>query len=110
ELARAYRFKNIGGTSVGAMAAAVTAAAEYARRQGFLSGFNEVVLKMPRKLAEDVKEKGRTRIFTLFQPTGPNQRLFELFLALFRPGGLKVETLVLEVIHIYRRAARRALA
>jgi predicted acylesterase/phospholipase RssA len=110
ELARAYRFKNIGGTSVGAMAAAVTAAAEYARRQGFLSGFNEVVLKMPRKLAEDVKVPGRTRIFTLFQPTGPNQRLFELFLALFRPGGLKVETLVLQVVHIYRRAARRALA
>ena len=55
ELARAYRFKNIGGTSVGALAAAVTAAAEFARRQGFLSGFNELILKMPRKLAEDVR-------------------------------------------------------
>ena len=43
ELARAYRFKNIGGTSVGAMAAAVTAAAEYARGKDLLSGFNEVV-------------------------------------------------------------------
>jgi predicted acylesterase/phospholipase RssA len=92
ELARAYRFKNIGGTSVGAMAAAVTAAAEYARRQGFLSGFNEVVLKMPRKLGEDVKVPGRTRIFTLFQPASSNQRLFELFLAVFTPGGLKFGT------------------
>jgi predicted acylesterase/phospholipase RssA len=87
ELARAYRFKNIGGTSVGAMAAAVTAAAEYARRRGFLSGFNEVVLTMPRELGEDVK--GRTRIFTLFQPSSANQRLFKLFLAVFTPEGLK---------------------
>jgi predicted acylesterase/phospholipase RssA len=89
ELARAYRFKNIGGTSVGAMAAAITAAAEYARRRGFLSGFNDVVLTMPRKLGEDVKKCGRTRIFTLFQPSSANQRLFELFLAVFTPGGVK---------------------
>ena len=85
ELARFYRFKNIGGTSVGAMAAALTAAAEYARRQGFLSGFNELLLQVPRKLAEDVK--GRTRIFTLFQPASSNQRLFDLFVALSRAGG-----------------------
>jgi len=144
ELARAYRFKNIGGTSVGAMAAALTAAAEYARRHGFLSGFNEVVLKIPRKLAEGVKgkagEKGkeRTRIFTLFQPSSSNQRLFELFVALVTPGEptvgatpnssasstsaaatstcklckaiVKVVKLVLPVLHIYRRAARRGLA
>ena len=89
ELARAYRFKNIGGTSVGAMAAAITAAAEYARRQGFLSGFNDIVLTMPRKLGEDVKKKGRTRIFSLFQPSPANQRLFKLFLAVVSPGGVK---------------------
>ena len=113
ELARAYRFKNIGGTSVGAMAAAITAAAEYARRQGFLSGFNEVVLKMPRKLGEDVKKKGRTRIFTLFQPSPANQRLFELFLAAFSPTQVdkpenkigKFVNLVWPVLQIYRRAA-----
>jgi predicted acylesterase/phospholipase RssA len=131
ELARAYRFKNIGGTSVGAMAAAVTAAAEYARRQGFLSGFNELILKMPRKLAEDVKVPGRTRIFTLFQPASSNQRLYELFLALVTPGEVNSEptpataesgptvtttssakfvNLVRPVLHIYRRAAWRGLA
>jgi predicted acylesterase/phospholipase RssA len=107
ELARAYRFKNIGGTSVGALAAAVTAAAEYARRQGFLSGFNDVILKMPRKLAEDVK--GRTRIFTLFQATAPNRRLFQLFLALFRPAGLGAK-LVRSILHIYRPAAYSGIA
>src|SRR5919199_6613284 len=34
ELARAYRFKNLGGTSAGAMAAAATAAAEFGRDRG----------------------------------------------------------------------------
>lgn len=34
ELARLYSFKNIGGTSAGAIAAAAAAAAEYGRRQG----------------------------------------------------------------------------
>ena len=36
ELARTYRFKNVGGTSAGAIAAAATAAAEHGRdHQGF---------------------------------------------------------------------------
>src|SRR4051794_28900018 len=39
ELARAYRFRNIGGTSVGAMAAALAAAAEYGRRTGYEAPF-----------------------------------------------------------------------
>lgn len=82
ELARAYRFKNIGGTSVGAMAAALTAAAEYARRHGSVTGFNEVLRKLPRKLAEDVDGKGMTRLFSLFQPATSTRRLFELFVDL----------------------------
>jgi hypothetical protein len=34
ELAQVYRFKNIGGTSAGAIAAAAVAAAEYGRNHG----------------------------------------------------------------------------
>src|SRR4051794_37043573 len=34
ELARAYRLRNVGGTSAGAIAAAVAAAAEYGRATG----------------------------------------------------------------------------
>lgn len=34
KLAKNYRFKNIGGTSAGAIAAAAAAAAEYQRRTG----------------------------------------------------------------------------
>lgn len=95
ELARAYRFKNIGGTSVGAMAAALTAAAEYGRRNGSLAGFNEVMLKVPERLAEDVDGKdgkGRTRIFSLFQPARSTRRLFDFFVALIGSGDLSLES------------------
>jgi predicted acylesterase/phospholipase RssA len=86
ELARQYRFKNIGGTSVGAMAAALTAAAEYARRLGHVTGFNEVLLKLPEKLGEDFN--GKTRLFSLFQPAPLTRRLFDLFVRYFSSGAL----------------------
>ena len=40
ELAKEYRFKNIGGTSAGAIAAAVTAAAELGRRRNHETAFS----------------------------------------------------------------------
>jgi hypothetical protein len=76
ELARHYRFKSIGGTSVGAMAAALAAAAEYGRRTGWPQAF-EVLRRVPGKLAEPVD--GRTRLFSLFQPSARGKRLFALF-------------------------------
>ena len=91
ELARAYRFKNIGGTSVGAMAAALTAAAEYARRHGHRSGFDEVLRKLPEKLAES-QQDGSTKLFSLFQPAHSTRRLFDLFLSFFSGGGLGAAT------------------
>src|ERR1700736_13392 len=42
ELAQKYRFRNIGGTSVGAIAATVVAAAEYGRQSGTGTGFAEL--------------------------------------------------------------------
>ena len=82
ELARAYRFKNISGTSVGAVAAALTAAAEYSRRYGSTAGFNEVLLKVPEELAAPVGKD--TRLYSLFQPgPGGDRRLFNLFVAAF---------------------------
>src|SRR4029077_21022960 len=83
ELAREYRFKNIGGTSVGAMAAALTAAAEDSRRYGSVAGLNEVLLKLPRKLGDAVN--GKTKLFSLFQPAASTRRLFGLFVGFFSP-------------------------
>ena len=77
ELARAYHFKCIGGTSVGAMAAALAAAAEYGRRCGAPQPF-EVLRRLPGKLAEDAGQ-GRTRLLALFQPGPRCQRLFDIF-------------------------------
>jgi len=39
-LSATYRFRNIGGTSAGAIASAVTAAAEFARQTGSGAGFS----------------------------------------------------------------------
>lgn len=93
ELARVYRFRGIGGSSVGALAAAITAAAEYRRRQsGSTAGF-ELLRQMPAALAEP--RAGMTTLLSLFQPLpGARQglwlqpctaRLFRLFLSALRP-------------------------
>lgn len=64
-LARDYAFRSIGGTSAGAIAAAVTAAAETNRPDGFAA--------MDR-LADDLQ----TRLPTLFQPAPEARPLFAL--------------------------------
>ena len=100
EIARAYRFRSIGGTSVGAMAAALAAAAEYGRCTGFEYPF-ETLRRLPAALGEDLKE-GRTRLLSLFQPAPHGRRLIRLWARLFkgmpdgkqgastRPGWLEV--------------------
>lgn len=78
ELARHYRFKSIGGNSVGAMAASVAAAAEYGRCNGVENAF-EPLRQFPLRLAEE--KCGKTRMLRLFQPSPPVRRLFDLLLA-----------------------------
>ena len=57
ELARTYKFKNVGGTSAGAIAAAAGAAAEYCRKaNGSYDGF-EMVAKLPNELAGGALKK-----------------------------------------------------
>lgn len=79
ELARHYRFKNIGGNSVGAMAAALAAAAEYGRCSGVADAF-EPLRRLPLLLAEE-DEHQDPQMLRLFQPDPSVQRLFDLFLA-----------------------------
>jgi deferrochelatase/peroxidase EfeB/predicted acylesterase/phospholipase RssA len=78
ELAKSYRFKSIGGSSIGAFAAALTAAAEYRRRHGSIEGF-KAVAGLPGRLAEE--EDGKTRLLRMFRPQEGTRRLFEIFLA-----------------------------
>jgi predicted acylesterase/phospholipase RssA len=70
-LAKRYRFRNVGGTSAGAIAATVTAAAELGRREGREGGFERL-----RELADAICEPGR--VLGLFQPRPENRSVFEL--------------------------------
>src|SRR6185312_12389289 len=74
ELAKTYRFKNIGGTSAGAIAAAIAAAAEYQRTSTQAKpsehGFNELKA-LPSTL-------GKLGLENLFVPQLKTRSLFKL--------------------------------
>ncbi|MBK7190665.1 MAG: patatin-like phospholipase family protein [bacterium] len=69
ELSRKHRFKSIGGTSAGAIAASLTAAAEYNREHG---GFEEL---------EAATARVGSSLFGLFQPAAPFRGVFEVLMA-----------------------------
>lgn len=72
ELAPRYRFRQIGGASAGAIAAAITAAAEYGRADG---GF----LRLAR-VNDHLSQPASVR--ALFQPGASTRPMFEVLLAL----------------------------
>jgi predicted acylesterase/phospholipase RssA len=75
ELQRTYSFRNIGGTSAGAIAAAVTAAAEYDRENG---GFQRLG-----KVRDQLSERGF--LLELFTPQPATRPLMKTLLRLFMP-------------------------
>jgi predicted acylesterase/phospholipase RssA len=76
-IARRYRFRSIGGTSVGAIAAAVTAAAEYGRQTGRNPTAFEDLSRIPRSLGA-VASDGHSRLFHLFTPEASTKPLMRL--------------------------------
>jgi predicted acylesterase/phospholipase RssA len=71
EIAQRFRFVNIGGTSAGAIAAALTAAAEYRRlNDGTLAGFARLAA-VPAELAQN------HRLLRLFAPDERTRPLFD---------------------------------
>ena len=83
-LARRYRFKCIGGTSAGGIAAAVVAAAEYApdRNASFAA-----VGRLPDELSSAVD--GKPFMLQLFQPEPENRRLFGALIRFLERGPLR---------------------
>ena len=80
-LAEHYDFVNIGGTSAGAIAAAIAAAAQFRRNtSGSESGFRELD-QLPEELGLKVGRGGQTRLFSLFQPDDSTRRLFQVLTA-----------------------------
>jgi predicted acylesterase/phospholipase RssA len=79
-LAREYRFQSIGGTSAGAIAAAVTAAAEYSRARGTIV-FDELN-RIPAWLGGSSSSGRGSNLLSLFQPQAEMRGLFRVVLAL----------------------------
>lgn len=77
-LAQHFDFRSIGGTSAGAIAAALTAAAAHGRRAGD-DRFDDLA-NLPRELGERVA--GRTRLLRLFQPQAATAATFNVLLVL----------------------------
>jgi deferrochelatase/peroxidase EfeB len=79
DLAKSYRLNCIGGSSIGAFAAALAAAAEYSRRKGSGVGF-QLMSNLPDKLAGE-NDNGDTLLFRLFKPQEETRGLFNIFVA-----------------------------
>ena len=79
ELSSRYHFKNIGGTSAGAIAAGACAAAEYGRSHGHAGAF-DALEKLPKTLGEPTLPSGRSKLFSLFQPTEALRQHFDVLI------------------------------
>jgi predicted acylesterase/phospholipase RssA len=86
ELSKEYRFASIGGTSAGAIAAGVAAAAEYARAGGRADAFVELN-DLPGDLGEKGTE-GNSMLFHLFQPQPALSGLFGVAMAWLAKSGV----------------------
>jgi len=86
KLAERYQFQSIGGTSAGAIAAALTAAAEFARRKS-RDAFKDVG-KVPGWLGAPSKFAPGSNLLNLFQPQRELRVLFRLATAFLVEGWL----------------------
>jgi predicted acylesterase/phospholipase RssA len=100
-LSHRYRFKNIGGTSAGAIAAVVTAAAEYQRRwKGSRAGF-DLLGTLPTELQRPVAP-GTSKLLSLFQPQPAMRRLFSVLIGALNKD--KTSTRIAQIITGFLRA------
>jgi predicted acylesterase/phospholipase RssA len=77
-LATRFQFKNIGGTSAGAIAAAVAAAAEFRRKKtGEAAGFDEMA-HLPDWLGASPACSKNSNLFHLFQPVRATEKIFKV--------------------------------
>jgi predicted acylesterase/phospholipase RssA len=93
---RGYRFRNVGGTSAGAIAAAAVAAAEHGRRS---QPPQDDPYRRLRELPDELGEK----LISLFQPSPRTRPLFDALLACIGKGGLVKKTA--RVLAVFRGEA-----
>ena len=103
-LAKDFRFRSIGGTSAGAIAAGAAAAAEYRRQSGGTAAGFDLVATLPEQLGEPGSKITGTRLLELFQPQAALKPLFGFLLAFLaadrtkegkRREGVKIPRLLL---------------
>lgn len=94
ELARTYRLRNIGGTSAGAIAAALAAAAEHGRDDPRAGGFAKLA-ELPGFLSQ--------KLTSLFQPAYETRAPFRTLLTWISPGGRirKVLATLWHLVHFH---------
>lgn len=81
ELAEVYHFKNIGGTSAGAIAAAACAAAEHGRLTGQRPDAFAELKRLPEQLRER-RGDGHSMLYHLFQPVEPVRKHFAVLVSM----------------------------
>jgi len=104
ELATAFRFRNIGGASAGAIAAAAAAAAELGRYRSSVEGYRRLA-ELPTFLGATTKGAKRTRLFYLFQPQRQTRRVFNTCVAALGGGAQAVVRLILAAVSNFWLAA-----
>ena len=97
KLAARFVFKNVGGTSAGAIAAAATAAAELARDQ---DGFQRLK-ELPNFLSGPAPDKNGSNLFAFFQPQPSTARLFRIGVAGLGGGGAAVTRVLWSSLQVY---------
>ena len=85
KLAEKFSFRNIGGTSAGAIAAAAAAAAELGRYSG---GFEEL-RKLPDFLGGSAPDGSGSNLLAFFQPQPQTRRLFKICISALGGGGFR---------------------
>jgi hypothetical protein len=100
ELADEFRFKSIGGTSAGGIAAAITAAAEYQRvLHDNANGFR-LLEALPKFLGG--KTNGQSNLLSLFPPSKPARGLFRFAMSFIgdRPWPVKAAGAALRIFGV----------
>lgn len=87
-LAEKYQFKNIGGTSAGAIAAAGCAAAEYGRQHGSSGAFARLK-GLPDELQRRIGSPRASMLFHLFQPAPEVRKHFAVLVSMLNVGPLQ---------------------
>ncbi len=101
KLSERFVFKNVGGTSTGAIAAAATAAAELARERG---GFDRLK-ELPAFLSGPAPDKKGSNLFAFFQPQPGTARLFRVSIAGLGGGGAAAVRMLWASLLAYPAAA-----